>query len=281
MLSKHRERKNYLLSLSVMPIVVCVLAFARSAIYRITYTPSHCKSFGWYSSSSAEFQCDYKPLDIHATLALLWLAVFAIQVSLIGALGKPLWHRFFGRIGLVIAFANAIGMIYLAYKDVTDPMKKTDRPKDFTPFMFLVAFKVSACLAISVRCLYSKGRDIEGHMLWMFRTFVCSFTTPVIRFYPMVLRMLAGKNCFEANRDRFVMGAMFVSEMTCIVLYSLAQKQTRTTFWDGFMKLQFLTFLLATANEARFAWTHGLFIGGMAQCFLEHATDGVTWFRSS
>lgn len=267
MIPKHRDRKNYLLALSGLPVLICVIAFARSAVYRVTYKPEECKSFGWYSSSSGEFQCDYKPLDLHATFALAWLALFATQVCLL-AFGKPAWHRRVGRIGLLIAFSNAAGMLWLAFQDTVNPMERTDRPPDFTPFMFLVAFKLTACLILSVWCIYSKERDVEGHMLWMFRGFITSFTTPVIRFYPLVLRLVAGDECFDEHRDKFVMGAMFVAEATCVLMYTMAQRKTQPVFWDTFMKLQMVTMVFATLKELRFASTHGLFIKGMMECAL-------------
>jgi hypothetical protein len=266
LLQKHRDRKRYLLQLSYVPVAICLIAFAKSAAYRVTTLPEHCRSFGWYSSSSGEFQCDYRPLDVHATLALLWLAVYSAQVALL-SVDKSAWHRLFGRLGLVVAALNAVGMFGLAISDVVHPMERTDRPPDFTPFMFLVAGKVSTCLGLSVYCLFGKNeRDVEGHMMWMYRTFICSFTTPVIRFYPLILRLAAGDDCFQRHRDKFVMGAMFVSELVCVVMYAAAQRKTQIQFWDTFMKLQAVTFLLAAVKEIAFATEHGMFVTGMIQC---------------
>lgn len=265
-LEKHRDRRNFLLKLSYVPVVVCVLAFARSAFYRITYNPPECQSFGWFSSSSGEFQCDHKPLDFHAICALLWLGIYACQVVFL-SLGWNSWHKAFGKLGFIGAFVNAGGMFWLAIHDYLHPMEKTDRPADFTPFMFLVAFKLTACLIMS--WLAVTEHQYENHFLWMFRGFITSFTTPVIRFYPAVLRHLAGQECFQQNRDKFVMGAMFVSEVVCVVLYSLAQKRCRKQFWDVFMKLQLLTFAFSLFNEVRFAETHGVFFWGMAQCAVD------------
>jgi hypothetical protein len=148
-------------------------------------------------------------------------------------------------------------------------MEGTDRPSDFTPFMFLVAFKLTLCLSFSLKALIKDkqgNRDIEQHMIWMFRGFITSFTTPVIRFYPLVLRLLAGQHCFEEHRHKMVMGAMFVSEVCSAFIYTLAQRKTQPKFWDNFMVLQAMTFAIATLKELRFATDHGLFISGMAQC---------------
>jgi hypothetical protein len=275
MLPKYRDRQQYMLSLAVVPIAVCVMAFARSAVYRLTLLPAECRSFGWYSSSSGDFQCDYPALDLHATAALAWLAIFAIQVTLL-LLGKPSWHRSLGKLGLVGAFWNAGGMFWLAYQDTVNPMPKTDRPSDFTPFMFLVAFKLTVCLVLSTYSLMKKkNRDVEGHMVWMFRGFITSFTTPVIRFYPMVLRLLTGDDCFDRHRDKFVMGAMFVSELVSVTVYTLMQRKTQPVFWDTFMKLQVVTFLFALVNELRFASTHGMFVTGMVECAIDKYVGSV------
>ena len=272
-LTKHRDRKSYILSLSYVPIAICVLAFARSAWYRITVTPDECRSFGWFSSSSGEFQCDHKPLDWHASLALGWLATFALQVAFLTANKNP-WHKTFGKfIGMAIAFGNAIGMFYLAIYDSIHPMAKTDRPDDFTPFMFLVACKFSISLGLATKAIVSKERNVEQHMLWMYRAFITSFTTPVIRFYPAILRHLAGTDCFQEHREKFVMGAMFVSELVCVILYTLVQLKTQTKFWDIFMKLQVLTFVFAFLKEVRFASIHGVFLLGMAECFTKKIED--------
>mmetsp|Transcript_62189 Transcript_62189/g.151664 ORF Transcript_62189/g.151664 Transcript_62189/m.151664 type:complete len:313 (-) Transcript_62189:136-1074(-) len=272
-LTKHRDRRNYVLRLSFLPVLICVISFAKAAYYRFWRRPkpSQCQDFGWYSSSSGEFQCDYKPLDYHAMLALLWLGTYALQTSLIAA-GLPSIHRLTGKVGFIIAFANAAGMFYLAIQDTLNPMPKTDRPPDFTPFMFLVAIKLTICLVVSV--IKIRRKDTEGHILWTYRAFTTSFTTPVIRFYPLVLRLLAGDDCFDRNRQKFVMGAMFVSELTCSVLYSLVQRKTRKVFWDTFMKIQAVTFLCAFMKDVKFASENGFFVTGMIQCWTEKmATD--------
>ncbi|KAG7359094.1 hypothetical protein IV203_015683 [Nitzschia inconspicua] len=284
MLPKHRERKLYLLKLSYIPVAICVIAFARSAFYRlIRYHPDNCRRFGWYTSSSGEFTCDHKPLDFHAKFALLWLTIFAIQVGLLTVGGKiASYHKYFGRLGMIGAFGNAGGMFWLAIYDLLYPMKDTDRPSDFTPFMFLVAVKLTLCLFFSLHALLQKPqRDIEQHMIWMFRGFITSFTTPVIRFYPMVLRKIAGKECFDMHRDKMVMGAMFVSELCSVVIYYMAQKKTQTKFWDTFMKLQVLTFAFVTLKELVFAAKHGTFISGMAQCTLDRLCDSYSMYTSA
>ena len=250
-----------------MPILICILAFARSAYYRVTYKPPECQSFGWFSSSSGEFQCDHKPLDLHASLALIWLAIFSTQVVLLYA-GFNQAHRLFGKLGFVGAFANALGMFWLAIQEAFyNPMERTDRPSDFTPFMFLVAVKLTVCLGFAVAAVMdSNNRNIEEHMLWIYRGFITSFTTPVIRFYPAVLRHLIGDDCFQDNRDKFVMGAMFVSELVCAIVYSMVQLRTRKVFWDVFMKVQALTFVAALVKEVEFVARNGTFVGGMVMC---------------
>lgn len=236
----------------------------------MTYKPSECKSFGWFSSSSGEFQCDHKPLDLHAKWALIWLTIFSAQVVLMSA-GMYKAHRIFGKLGFVGAFANAAGMFWLAIQEAFfDKMKKTDRPPDFTPFMFLVALKLTTCLIFSVLAVAKReGRDVEAHMLWIYRGFITSFTTPIIRFYPAVLRHLIGDDCFQQNRDKFVMGAMFVSELVCVIIYSWIQLRTKKNFWDAFMMIQAVTFVAALGKEIQFASSHGTFVGGMLECAVE------------
>lgn len=266
-LKKHHDRRHYVVQLSLGPVLICVISFAKAAFYRIVPpTTSDCTEFGWYSSSSGETQCDYKPLDYHAALALMWLATYAIQVSLI-ATGRQNIHKITGKVGFIVALANAAGMFYLAIQDTINPMPKTDRPPDFTPFMFLVATKVTICLLVSLMKI--RSQDVEGHILWIYRGFVSSFTTPVIRFYPLLLRMLAGQDCFDRNRTKFVMGAMFVSELVCIVLYTMVQRKTQKIFWDAFMKIQAVTFLIALVKDVKFASENGFFVTGMIQCWSE------------
>jgi hypothetical protein len=196
----------------------------------------------------------------------MWLATYAIQVSLI-ATGRQNIHKITGKVGFIVALANAAGMFYLAIQDTINPMPKTDRPPDFTPFMFLVATKVTICLLVSLMKI--RSQDVEGHILWIYRGFVSSFTTPVIRFYPLLLRMLAGQDCFDRNRTKFVMGAMFVSELVCIVLYTMVQRKTQKLFWDAFMKIQAVTFLIALVKDVKFASENGFFVTGMIQCWSE------------
>jgi hypothetical protein len=157
MLPKHQDRRNYILQGSIIPIAICMIAFARSAFYHLTLLPAKCRSFGWYLScllpakcrsfgwylsATGDFQCNYTPLNLHATAALLWLAIFDIQAGLLLA-GKLLWHRAIGKLGLVGAFWNAVGMFWLAYQDTIKPMdKKTDHPPAFTPLLFVVAFNL-------------------------------------------------------------------------------------------------------------------------------------------
>ena len=266
MLPTHHERRSYMVRLSQAPILICILAFAKSTVYRLLNPPAECKSFGWYSSSSGEFNCDHKSLDSHAVLALLWLAVFAIQVNLL-SFGFKKAHRFFGKLGFVVALLNVGGIFRLAIHEALYPMEKTDRPHSFTPFMFLVGIKLSVCLFLSMRAIVNK--DYEDHMLWIFRGFVTTFTTPIIRAYPALLRMMTGDDCFQAHRDKFVMEAMFVAEVVCCGLFYLAQKNVPKNFWDIFAKLQVLTFVAAAVKQVEFASEHGSFLVGVAQCALD------------
>ena len=256
-------RKDYILKLSVIPIVVCFIAFTRSTIYRLTRVPEGCKSFGWYSSSSAESSCDHKPLDWHASLAILWLITFTLQVF--SLMGKLNWfHKFFGKFGLVFAVFNVLGMLYLSVYDLLYPMEKTDRPKVFSIFMFITAIKIGNALRKSMVAL--QKHDYDAHMIWMFRAFITSFTTPVIRFYPLVLRSLAGDDCFHENRHLFVMGSMFAAEILCTIMYILSQRYTQKVFMDRFMQTQIVVALLVGFAEFYWVQDHSLFLVAMTKC---------------
>ena len=94
------------------------------------------------------------------------------------------------------------------------------------------------------------------------------FFRPIIRFYPMILRYLAGDDCFQENRGRFVMGAVTVSEITITILFSIAQRYTQPVFWSRFMIFQTVLCTLIVIYCVAFGWEHGFFIFGMAQCAL-------------
>jgi hypothetical protein len=257
------ERKNYLLRLSIIPIVVCFIAFTRATIYRLILIPKECLGFGWYSSSSAEFSCDHRPLDFHAVLAVIWLLTFTFQT--LSLMGNFNWfHRKLGSIGYPLAAFNVLAMLYLSMYDLLYPMEKTDRPKIFSIFMFLTAVKIGSALRNAYIAIQNK--QIDDHMIWMFRSFITSFTTPVIRFYPLVLRKIAGDDCFQENRELFVMGSMYVAEMSCLTMYVMAQRKTQKVFLDSFMKSQIMVAVLVGAAELYWVQNHNLFLTGMLSC---------------
>lgn len=289
-----RQRKDFLLILSYVPVVICFIAFGFSAIFRfirtteettetetVTATVSSsssssfsyknptmkCKRYGWYNSSSAKVSCDHKALDIHAISALAWLFIYAIQVVLL-TFRKGKWHRYFGYLGAIGAFANAGGMFWYTIDNIVNPMKNTNRPKDFTPFMIFVGAEIAVCIWLSFHALFwkAKKRDIDQHMIWIFRAFMISFSTPLMRFYPLVVRLMFGWECFEAHKHKFVMESMFVAAAVCTSLQVLAQRYTQRKFFDMFLIVQFAFFFVATAKEITYAWGHGSFIVGMVQC---------------
>jgi hypothetical protein len=183
--------------------------------------------------------------------------------------GKSSWHRAIGKLCLVGGYGNAVGVFWFAYQEMINPMEKTDRPPDFTVFMLVAGFKMTLCLVLSTYSILKKDRDFEGHMLWMYRGFLTSFTAPVIRFYPTVLRLLAGDDCFDENRHKFILGSMFVAELASCIMYTLMQRKTQPVFWDIFMKVQSVIFLSALVKEIRLYSTHGMFVTGMVGCAME------------
>ena len=253
-------------------------SFDDSAPRPFSYHDNTCKQFGWYNSGNGSFACDHKPLNFHAITALIWLLIFAIQVGLLVALPTKISgkiHKYFGRLGMIGAFISAGGMFGLALHDVFHPMENSDRPSNFTPVMFVTGLKIVICLVMSTYAIMKKNRNIDQHMIWIFRAFISSFGPPVMRVYPLILRrILDGEECFEANRHKGVMGAMFVSQITGSILFFIAQRYTQTKFWDGFIMFQTVAVIFSLCQEFIFASEHGTFLGGMIQCHLMGTRTG-------
>lgn len=225
-----------------------------------------CKRFGWYASGSAKVSCDHKALDIHGVSALGWLTVYAIQIVLL-AIHKGKWHKYFGYLGAIVAFINVGGIFWFTIDSIVNPMKETNRPKDFTPFMILIGVEVATCIWMSFYALFIKAKkDIDQHMIWICRAFMISFTTPIMRFYPLIVRLVFGWGCFEAHKKKFVIEAGFVSGVTCFILHFLTQRYTQRKFFDIFMVVQILFLFPVTTKQITYSSEHGSFLVGMVQC---------------
>ena len=259
----HSKRLDKLAKLSLVPALVCFLAFTRSIIYRFSgragtfvgfgntliKLENQCKRFGWLNNSVFEVVCDHRPLDIHALAAIAWLSIFTIQVLLIAFRRMngmfQISHKTIGYVGFAIALTNIVGMFQLATYDFFYPMEsKAGRPPAFTPFMWYVAFSTLQSTKLSWDAL--KVKDIDMHALWMFRAFITTFSTPMIRFYPLVLRYLLGTECIRVNADRLVIGATTVSVAVCDLLHWKANQIYLKKPFDNFMisKMKFLVLLL-------------------------------------
>merc|ERR1712048_869533 len=149
--------------LSVVPVLICFLAFTRSLIYRFWEIgdkfvgfgnaefkiEKKCEGYGWLNNASFKVTCDNRSLDIHALAALAWLFIFALQVFFIAFrnLSKIFRnsHKTIGWLGFAIAIMNIIGMIVLATVDLIYPMDGSKRPPTFTPFMWMIAHSTFTC----------------------------------------------------------------------------------------------------------------------------------------
>ena len=279
MLPTLQQRKNFLLKMSYMPVAVCFISFGKAAVNRIlSFHNNKCQKFGWYSSANGDVICDHKLMDFHAITALMWLAIFVIQV-LVLIWKKPKWHKYFGRLGMVGAFVTVGGMFWIAIQDMFHPIEDTDRPPHFTKFMVIVAATMMIFLIMSTYALMKKKRDIDQHMIWIFRSFVTSFSTPMVRLYPLLLRVALGQSCLDMNRHRIAIESVFVSKLTIVLVYVIAQRYTQPKFWDMYMKFQFVTMMLSIFENFRYASEHGSFLSGMVQCALQqqqqHSDDMI------
>jgi hypothetical protein len=268
-----KERTSYLTSLSLLPCLICYLAFTRPAIYRFISKPDEyegvnlqCPNFGWLNNANVNMTCDNRPLDIHATLALMWLTLFTVQVLAIKFQFHKI-HKFIGKYLGIIAFLSVIGMLQMVVMDVINPME-TDRPFIFTPFMFATAWIILGCLYMSFKGLAATPRNIDDHGLWMCRAFLMSFTTPVIRFYPLILRYMFSTKCMkeQGSLDTWVIESMTLAATLTLYLFWLANKACLDQPVDAFL-LFFLSFeACALIMDVHQGFTNGVFFVHMYTC---------------
>lgn len=279
-----KQRTNFLTNLSLMPCLICYLAFTRPFVYRYFGAPKTlqgvdltCSKFGWLNNASIRMTCNNRPLDIHASLAISWLSLFTIQ-TLLRKFHFDKAHKFVGKYLGWVAVVNVVGMIQLAVYDVVSPMV-TERPPVFTPFMFMTAVIVFGCLYMSWQGLRASPMNVDQHTLWMCRAFLMSFTTPVIRFYPIVLRYIFSTACIKAQQslDTWVIGSMTVASTLTLYLFWLANKACLDEPVDLFLK-GFLAFEVgALLIDMQQHLTKGSFFGHMYQCFKD-GDNGPTIF---
>jgi hypothetical protein len=176
------ERKYFVLKVSVFLIVICVLAFAGSDFKRIVDATAggKCSLFGWFNNASSLTKCFYQPRDVHASVALMWLTCFAIQDCVLLLFNANSFHKSFRQIAFGIALVNVGAMLVLAYVDYTNPTEGSHRPPTFAPMMFSIVIAFLICLIQSF--VGTVNRNLDAQILWMYRAFMTSFTTPMIRF---------------------------------------------------------------------------------------------------
>jgi len=281
-----KARIAYLTNVSLMPCLICYLAFTRSFIYRYFGHPAtlqgvsmECSKFGWLNNASIRMTCNNRPLDIHATLALAWLSLFSVQALL---QKFNLWeaHKKVGKYLGFIAVINVVGMLQLATYDIISPMV-TERPPVFTPFMFGTAIIMIWCLYESYQGLASTPRDVDRHIMWITRAFLMSFTTPVIRFYPIVLRYIFSTKCIKQQEalDTWVIGSMTVSCALSLYLFYLVNKACLDEPFDIFLN-GFIAFTgVAIVIDFVQTFNKGTFIGHMYKCWKD-GNAGPTIFDS-
>ena len=112
-----KARTNFLTNLLLMPCLICYLAFTRPFIYRYFRAPKTfegvdltCSKFGWLNYASVRMTCNNRPLDIHASLSILWLTLFTIQ-TLLRKFHFDKAHKFIGKYFGWVAVVNVVGMI--------------------------------------------------------------------------------------------------------------------------------------------------------------------------
>lgn len=282
-LTTQKARLDALCTLALFPVVVCFAAFTRPVIYRITGglhggtfkdvlhkgnenvdVGQPCKRQGWLNNAMFVVTCDNTSLDIHSVLAVTWLFLFTMQIFFIKYNFRG-FHKAVGKYGMPIAFVNALGMMQFAAYDFFYPMEYTTRPAAFTPFMWFLSVEMILYLKSSYDAL--QNHDITMHSLWMYRAFCKSFSTPVMRFYPMVLRYFFGTQCAALNGEKAVFAAMTVAAFFISGLSYIANLLVLEQPMDKFMKTTFIKSGVTLLIDLIFASSKGMFITGMYTCW--------------
>jgi hypothetical protein len=275
-----KDRVRFLSNLSLTPIFICYVAFTRAFIYRFISTPDKyagvdmkCSKFGWLNNASVRMTCNHRPLDIHATLAMMWLALYTIQTLAIRFNFRKT-HKFVGKYLGWIAALNVAGMVLMSVYDLFVPME-TDRPNIFRPIMVATALLVSSCVFMSGKALAATPRDLDQHILWIVRAFLVSFTTPIIRFYPIVLRHIFSTECIQQkeNLETWVIGATTVAVLVCQYLFWLANRACLKDPVDSFFMFfgAFATFVVVV--DIHQTLTKGFFFWNMYKCHRDGISD--------
>jgi hypothetical protein len=138
-----------------------------------------CSRFGWLNNAAVRMTCNHRPLDIHATLAMMWLALYTIQTLAIRFNFRKT-HKFVGKYLGWIAAVNVGGMVLMSVYDLFVPME-TDRPNIFGPIMVATALLVSSCVFMS-----GKARPCRQHHAISTNTFYGSLGPSSCRLLPLL-----------------------------------------------------------------------------------------------
>jgi hypothetical protein len=127
-----KDRVKFIVNLSLTPILICCVVFTRAFICRFIAAPDKhagvdmkCSRFGWLDNAQVRMTCNHRPLDIHATLALMWLALCTVQTLAVKCNFCKV-HKFVGKHVRFIAVANFGGMVLMSVYDLLfHPMETT------------------------------------------------------------------------------------------------------------------------------------------------------------
>jgi hypothetical protein len=274
-----QARLDVIVNLALGPCLICFLAFTRPVLYRAfgiggkfvdvvhgvedVVITKKCPKFAWLNNADFKVTCDHRPLDIHGVLAVAWLILFTAQCLMIKFRFRA-FHKLVGKGGMWIALVNIMGMLFLSVYDVFYPMEDTSRPRIFNLFMWNLTAQMFIYLKSSYEAL--QKHDIEMHALWMFRAFVKSFTTPVMRFYPLVLRYFFGTKCSELNREKAVMGSVGICLLFIVPLSWFSNVYVLKEPMDKYMKSTIGMAVVTLCLEAVWFYHKGFYITGMFQC---------------
>lgn len=291
-----KGRLDALCNLAMFPAVVCFMAFTRPTLYRFfgiggtfkdvlhgkedVVVTTECAKFAWLNNSQFTVTCDNRSLDIHSVLAVMWLVIFTAQALAIKYNFRA-FHKKFGAIGLPLAAVNVFGMMQFAAYDFFYPMPDTPRPAIFTPFMWFLSVEILTFVKESYTAL--KSHDVDAHALWMYRAFVKSFSTPVMRFYPMVLRYAFGTTCVNLNGGKLVFASMTLAAVFISTLSYVANLFCLKEPHDKFLKTTLIKSGVTVVIEIVLAAWQGSFVYGSYQCWKvgpENFDTSFAWTHS-
>jgi len=238
-----------------------------------------CKQFGWYNNGTVNMACDKKALDIHATLALMWLFFFTIQAMAI-RFGFKKFHMIAGLYYFFpVAMINVFGMAIITGSEIGNA--KSTRPREFYPFMILTMILIIFCLFKSFLALFPQSagfeRSVDNHTLWIVRAFLVSFTTPVMRLYPIAMRMLFSTACVrqQESLEVFLIASMTVSIVVTTYFAWLQNKAVLENPFDPWFKAVLLIFGFGFLVDIIQTVNKGYFFYHMIKCYRASDEDTV------